>query len=54
MNWGDLLTVLVLGLAGLLVGGAISLWSTNRFLSGVLGALAALAAVWAVLRFLPA
>ncbi len=53
MTWSDVVTVLLLGLAGVLVGGVISLWSTSRFVAGVVAALALLTAVGAVLRIIP-
>ncbi|WP_041450924.1 hypothetical protein [Hoyosella subflava] len=38
--------------AGFLIGGAIALWKINRFLSGVLAALAVFCGVGAVLRLM--
>lgn len=38
--------------AGFLAGGAYALWRINRFLSGVLAALAVLSATGAVLRLM--
>jgi uncharacterized membrane protein YqjE len=50
----SVLVVGLLALAGFLVGGVVSFWPRNRFVAGVLAALAALALVGAVLRLLPA
>jgi hypothetical protein len=46
----DLLIVGLLALAGFLVGGVVSTWPRNRFVAGVLAALAVLAVAGAVLR----
>jgi uncharacterized membrane protein YqjE len=50
----SVLVVGLLALAGFLVGGVVSFWPRNRFVAGVLAALAVLAVVGAVLRLLPA
>jgi uncharacterized membrane protein YqjE len=53
MTGADLVVVLLFALAGLLIGGTISLWPTNRLAAGIVAALAVLAAGGAVLRLLP-
>jgi uncharacterized membrane protein YqjE len=50
----SVLVVGLLALAGFLVAGVVSFWPRNRFVAGVLAALAVLAVVGAVLRLLPA
>jgi hypothetical protein len=46
----DLLVVGLLALGGFLIGGVVSFWSRNRFVAGVLAALAVLALGGAILR----